>query len=166
MSYTILFTEDQIAHRIEAMADNIVKDISEEILLVPIMTGSIIFAADLMRSLKTSIKIEIIIAKSYLGQTSSQQDVEIPHVGNCASFQNANVLLVDDIVDSGKTLTKTKDLILKYNPLTLKTCVLLRKNKNYNVDYWGFDIPPSIFVAGYGLDYQDKYRNLSHIITL
>lgn len=139
-----------------------------EIVLVPILTGSIIFVADLMRCLPNKIRIGVVTATSYPGKSTTSQGAalasELPD-----DLEGKHVLVVDDILDSGNTIRLVREEIARRNPLSVRVCVLLRKQRPVAMDtpceYVGFDIPDE-FVVGYGLDYDDYYRNLPDIGTL
>jgi hypoxanthine phosphoribosyltransferase len=138
---------------------------------VPILTGSIIFVADLIRCLPVRMKIRLLSMQSYPGAATASRGAkvqsELTHLP--ASLAGAHVLLIDDILDSGRTLTLAGELLRARGPRTLRTCVLLRKQRPaalaFPVDYVCFDVPDE-FVVGYGLDYNDYYRNLPDIVTL
>ncbi len=142
-----------------------------QITLVPILTGSIIFVADLIRRLPLYMQINVMSVSSYPGSATTSQGAtinkqltELPE-----SLAGKHVLLIDDILDSGNTLRLVTHEITKRKPASLRTCVLLRKQRPeamaLSVDYVCFDIPDE-FVVGYGLDYNDYYRNLPDIVTL
>ena len=139
-----------------------------EITLVPILTGAMIFAADLIRELPMRMKIGLLTVSSYPGTSVQSQGSQVlwQKLGN---VRGAHVLLVDDILDSGGTLRLVRQQISEMGPASVKTCVLLRKPtagaNQTPVDYVGFDIPNE-FVVGYGLDHGDYYRNLPDIVTL
>ena len=139
-----------------------------DITVVPILAGSIVFLADLMRCLPLMARVRFLTVQSYTGRTTTSRgpaiDGELPEdlAGNA-------VLIVDDILDSGKTLALAREKILERSPAMLRTCVMLRKElpeaMETPVDYVGFDIPNE-FVVGYGLDYDGYYRNLPDVVTL
>jgi hypoxanthine phosphoribosyltransferase len=171
----ILISRDQIAQRIAEIAEQITLDFANEtsgdITLVPILTGSIIFVADLIRLLPIKMLIRLISISSYPGSTTTSKVAlireELTNLPN--SLENAHVLIIDDILDSGQTIDLVTSVLLTKNPASIKTCVLLRKDRpntlNMPIDYVCFDIPDE-FVVGYGLDYNDYYRNLPDIVTL
>lgn len=171
----VLIPRDAIARRVAELAGLITADLArdhtQEITLIPILTGSVIFVADLVRHLPVMTQIRLLSVSSYPGASTTSKGVRIredlttlPH-----SLAGANVLVIDDILDSGRTLRLVTDLIRERRPASLRTCVLLRKvrpeSAECDVDYAGFDIPDE-FVVGYGLDYNDYYRNLPDIVTL
>ena len=161
----ILIARGAISDRVRSLAEEITNDIGSkedgtELVLVAIMTGSIIFVADLMRNLPMKIRIQLMTASSYIGKTTlSNQD---PVVSKLPDVTGKHVLLVDDILDSGKTLTHVRAQLETLEPKSIDTCVLLRKTipsaMAVPCTYVGFDIEDE-FVVGYGLDYDDYYRN-------
>ncbi len=172
----VLISRDRIAARIKQMGEEIRHDLDElsrssgggDIVLVPILTGSIIFVADLMRQLPNKIRINVIAASSYPGTSTKSKGVTL--AGSLPEeFTGKHVLIVDDILDSGSTIRIMRDLIGRRGPTSLRACVLLRKTVPSAMatpcEYVGFDIPDE-FVVGCGLDYDNYYRNLPDIVTL
>jgi hypoxanthine phosphoribosyltransferase len=170
----VLVTRHQIAHRIAELARQIVTDHSAnqsedaEITLVPILTGGMVFCADLMRQMPVRMRIGLMTVSSYPGKSTQTQCSNIV-TSKIGDLTGRHILLVDDILDSGGTLRLVIPMLKEHNPATVKSCVLLRKDRpsarQTPVDYVGFDIPDE-FVVGYGLDYDDYYRNLPDIVTL
>lgn len=171
----VLIPHARIARRIAELAQQItldhtppVLDGRAEVTLVPIMTGAMIFCADLMRQLPMRMRIGLVTVSSYPGRSLHSQGARVlsEALGNQAG---RHILLIDDILDSGQTIRLVRQLLLEQGPASVKTCVLLRKPTEgaarTPVDYVGFDIPDA-FVVGYGLDYGDYYRNLPDIVTL
>jgi hypoxanthine phosphoribosyltransferase len=165
----ILIARGAISDRVRALAEDITQDIGKkgdeaEIVLVAVMTGSIIFVADLMRNLPMKIRIQLMTASSYVGKTT--KSTKDPVVGALPDVTGKHVLLVDDILDSGKTLTRIRAELETLDPKSIDICVLLRKKLPSAMavpcTYVGFDIEDE-FVVGYGLDYDDYYRNLPDI---
>ena len=138
---------------------------------MPILTGSIIFLADLIRRLPLPMQIRVMSVTSYPGTATSSKgaSIEAALTKLPEDLSSNHVLIVDDILDSGNTLRLVKQTIEQRNPISLRTCVLLRKKipsaMSFDVDYVAFDIPDE-FVVGYGLDFNDYYRNLPDIVTL
>jgi hypoxanthine phosphoribosyltransferase len=169
----ILIDRDRIACRVEEMAAEIRRDLEDlsdefEIILVPILTGSIIFLADLIRQLPQKIRINVITVSSYPGQRTTTTGQ--PIVGDLPDeLEDRHVLIVDDILDSGTTIRRIREEIEQRRPRSLRACVLLRKDipsaRLTPCEYIGFDIPDE-FVVGYGLDYNGYYRNLPDIGVL
>ncbi len=170
----ILIPQSRIAQRVAELARQITADYAPpgqeapEITIVPILTGAMIFAADLIRQLPMRMKIGLVTVSSYPGRAIESQGVSIlsRHIGE---VRDRPVLLVDDILDSGATIRSVSRLLLDMQPASLRTCVLLQKTtpaaSRPHADYVGFEIPDE-FVVGYGLDYDDYYRNVPDIVTL
>jgi hypoxanthine phosphoribosyltransferase len=175
----ILITRQDIDRRVREVAQQITGDLARdagphelpELTLVPILTGSIIFVADLIRQLPLMMQIKLMSISSYPGKSTSSKGAQIKEALSDLpeSLEGAHVLLLDDILDSGHTLRFACDYIRTRKPASLHTCVLLRKQRPeamaFPVDYFCFDIPDA-FVVGYGLDFNDYYRNLPDIVTL
>ncbi|MEM7577461.1 MAG: hypoxanthine phosphoribosyltransferase [Planctomycetota bacterium] len=178
----VLLTADQIAARVAEMASEVLAGFQDdqgdtpEITPVPIMTGAFIFAADLIRQLPQKMQIHLMHASSYAGTATTTTAADPSQVKLDATLSNVpadltgrHVLVLDDILDSGHTLAAVTAELKKRNPAGLKTCVLLRKQRdaalNFPIDHVAFDIPDE-FVVGYGLDYDGYYRNLPHIGVL
>ncbi len=179
----VLIDRQTIAQRVEALAKEITRDLSPElpvagrplpepqITLIPLLTGSFIFAADLIRHLPVKLKIRLLSVSSYPGTATTSRGAQIKddltHLPR--SLRGQHVLVIDDILDSGNTIRLVRDTLWAMNPASLRTCVLLRKQRpeamSCAVDYVAFDIPDE-FVVGYGLDYNDYYRNLPDIVVL
>ncbi len=169
----ILFDRDRIAARIVELAGEISRDLDElpedsEIVLVSILTGSVIFVADLIRELPQKLRIELVTVSSYPGRATSSQGAKLIG-GNVEGIEGKHVLIVDDILDSGGTLRLIREELSLQKPKSLRACVLLRKARpsafDTECEYVGFDIP-DVFVVGYGLDFDNYYRNLPVIGTL
>ena len=170
---TILIGRDRIAARVEELAAQISNDLADvesegEIVLVPILTGAIIFVADLIRHLPHKIRIEVATVQSYRGQKVKSKQAQI--IGSLPrDVRGKHVLIVDDILDSGETIRVIRDELQQRGPKSIRACVLLRKQRPSALgtpcEYVGFDIPDQ-FVVGYGLDYQSYYRNLPDVCTI
>ena len=182
----VLIDRHTIAQRVEQLAGVITADLNPpvdgggasqqaaEITLVPILSGSFMFVADLIRHLPLPMQIRMLSISSYPHAATRSQGpkVQTQLTGlpdEPQTLRGAHVLLIDDILDSGNTLTLATALLKEKNPDSLRTCVLLRKQRpqamKVPVDYVAFDIPDE-FVVGYGLDFNDYYRNLPDIVTL
>tara|TARA_B100000959_G_C14663967_1_gene493593 strand:- start:69 stop:599 length:531 start_codon:yes stop_codon:yes gene_type:complete len=164
----ILIARGAISDKVRDLGEAITKNLEDvgehEIALVAVMTGSLIFVADLMRHLPMKIQIQLMTASSYIGKsTKSNND---PMLGKLPNVKGMHVLLVDDILDSGRTLTRIRGELEALQPKSIQSCVLLRKKlesaMNVPCEYVGFDIEDE-FVVGYGLDYDGYYRNLPDI---
>lgn len=172
----VLIPRERIAQRIVELGGEISRDLSAiardgergDILIIPVLTGSVIFVADLMRQLPHKIRIHMVTVSSYPGRTMESQGAELTS-DLPDDLSDKHVLIVDDILDSGRTIRLLRDEILKRRPRSLRACVLLRKDipsaLATQCEYVGFDIPND-FVVGYGLDYDDYYRNLPDIGVL
>ena len=161
----ILFDEKQIAQRVKELGEQITADYrGEEVTLVCILKGSVLFFADLMRAIDTSCVLDFMIVKSYGNGTESSGNVRFVKDLD-SSITEKNVIIVEDIIDSGLTLTFLRNHRVTRGAKTLKICTLLDKperrkpGSDIKVDYCGFQIPNE-FVVGYGLDYDERYRNL------
>jgi hypoxanthine phosphoribosyltransferase len=167
----VLIPEADIQRRVSEMGAQISEDYEgESLTVVGILKGSFIFIADLIRSVAPSILVEVefMTASSYgegtvsSGELRIEQDLSVPIAGK-------NVLLVEDIVDSGLTLGAVRELLASRNPRSLRIAALLEKESSRRqpvaLDYVGFHIP-DVFVVGYGLDFDQHYRNLKEIRIL
>jgi hypoxanthine phosphoribosyltransferase len=170
----ILISQDQIRTRVRELALQITRDHTSpkldngEITIVPILTGAMIFCGDLIRQLPLKMRIGLITVSSYPGASLRTQGSQI--LGQqLGDIKGRHILLVDDILDSGGTVGLVLPILRDLGAATVKACVLLRKDrpaaKKVHVDYVGFEIPDE-FVVGYGLDYNNYYRNLPDIVTL
>jgi hypoxanthine phosphoribosyltransferase len=172
----ILIDRQSIARRVAAMGGQIASDLeldtgADRLVVVPVLTGALVFSADLVRAMPMRLRLELIQASSYPGKATASQGVSLGGVGGGATdgLAGAHVLIVDDIFDSGRTLAAVTELVEATNPASVRTAVLLRKDVPRAVDlepdYVGFDVPDE-FVVGYGLDYDGWYRNLPDIAVL
>jgi len=162
----VLLTEEQIKKRVKELAEEISNDYQDkEPVLVSILKGSFMFLSDLLRNLKIQCTVDFVAISSYNGSTESTGVVR-QLLDLRENPVNKDLLIVEDIVDTGITLNYLKKNLLTRNPRSLKICVLLdkkeRRKDHIKIDYTGFVIPDK-FVVGYGLDYQEKYRNLPYI---
>jgi hypoxanthine phosphoribosyltransferase len=161
----IFISKDSIEKRVHALAEMINRDFeNQEVILVGVLNGSFIFCADLMRHIKVPVQVEFVSLSSYegtqsTGQVSFRLDVK-------QSLEGKNVILVEDIVDTGLTISFLLKHFKLKNVKSLKLCSLLRKKARLQVDvpidYLGFDIEDK-FVIGYGLDFDGRYRELPYI---
>ncbi|MCI5920297.1 MAG: hypoxanthine phosphoribosyltransferase [Roseburia sp.] len=160
------FTEEQLDKRVREMAAEISKDYGDEtVYMVCILKGSIFFTCDLAKRITSPVEMDFMSVSSYGSGTSSCGVVKIVKDLD-VSLEGKNVLVVEDIIDSGRTLSYLLDILKKRNPKSLKLCTLLdkpdRRVVDVDVDYVGFEIPDE-FVVGYGLDYDQHYRDLPYI---
>jgi hypoxanthine phosphoribosyltransferase len=158
-------SREQINDKVLELADRISSDYNgREIIAVGILKGSFMFFADLIRALKIPVTLDFIVASSYL-KTTSTGEVKI-HYDIREDIAGKHVLLIDDIIDTGISLNYIRETILSKGPESLKICILLDKKErritDVPVDYTGFEIPNQ-FIVGYGLDYDNKYRNLPYM---
>ncbi len=172
----VLIDRERIAARVGELGETIAADITRDceldhhdpdrLVLIPILTGSLVFVADLIRHLPFKLKLELIGISSYPGKSVESKGAslrtELP-----PTLTGRHILVVDDILDSGHTLEVVTAIINEQKPASLRTCVLLRKpgKAAFVPNYVGFDIPDE-FVVGYGLDYDGRYRNYPEIATL
>lgn len=165
----IFITETEIAVRVKEIAARINQDFEgESMVVVCILRGSCYFFADLTRELKSFVNLEFMSVSSYNNGTSSSGEVRIIKDLSCA-IEGKNVIIVEDIIDTGYTLSYLKRILLERRPKSLKICTLLDKPSRRKVDiegdYVGFEVPNE-FVVGYGLDFNQDYRNLPYIGVL
>lgn len=170
----ILIDRESIADRVEQLGAQIVRDLGPvadagNLVVIPIMTGSIFFTADLVRHLPLAFRIVPITLSSYPGTSTSSQGHVDRKSDLPTNLAGSTVLVIDDILDSGRTLKHLEDALMGDGAAEIRNCVLLRKDtaRACDVDcrYVGFDIPDD-FVVGYGLDYDGLYRNLPDIAVL
>ena len=166
MDIKVLINEDKIKNRIKEIAQEILKDFkNEEIVLVCILKGAAYFTIDLSKELNNNLILDFMKVNSYGDELQSSGTINFK-LDISTDIKDKNVIIVEDIIDSGLTLNYIYDYLVKKDPKNLKICVLLdkkeRRVKPINVDYTGFEIENK-FVLGYGLDYKDKYRNLPYI---
>ena len=162
----VLFNRDDIAGIVKRIASEISEDYKEkDVLLVGILKGSVVFMADLMRAIETKCNIDFMAVSSYGASSKSSGVVKILKDLDL-SVEGKDILIVEDILDSGITLNYLKDLFIRRGVNSLKICTILnkpdRRKAPIYADYVGFDIPDE-FVVGYGLDYAEKYRNLPFV---
>jgi hypoxanthine phosphoribosyltransferase len=166
----ILITREQLQERIAELGAEISRDYGgEDLLLVCVLKGGVLFLGDLMRAIRIPHAIDFMAISSYGGMRTESSGVVRIILDLNANIENRNVLIVEDIIDTGRTLTYITELLKTRNPTSLKICTLLnkpsRREVNVRLDYIGFDIPNE-FVVGYGLDYDEIYRNLPFIGVL
>ncbi|MDA0838674.1 MAG: hypoxanthine phosphoribosyltransferase [Planctomycetota bacterium] len=160
----VLVSEDEIAQAVDELAVRLKKDYEEaDLVLVAVLNGSIVFLADLIRKLPLRLTFDVIAASSYGSGTTSSGRVNILKELSL-DIEGRDVLLIDDIFDTGLTLSAVLVYLEKKKPRSLKSCVLLNKQNpdrksDLQPDYWCLDIENE-FVVGYGLDYDSRYRNL------
>ena len=162
----VLLSEEQIDKRVREVAALINKDYAgKSVHLICVLKGSIFFTCELAKRLDMPVTIDFMQVSSYGSDTVSSGVINIKKELD-ESIEGKNAIIIEDIIDSGNTLYYLRELLLKRNPESLKICTLLdkpdRRVKDVKVDYVCFEIPDE-FVVGYGLDYEQKYRNLSYV---
>ncbi len=162
----VLLTEAQVNARIQEIGEQISKDFAgKQVHLVCILKGGSFFMCELAKRITVPVSLDFMSVSSYGGDTKSSGVVRIVKDLD-ESLTGKNVLVVEDIVDSGRTLSYLLDMLRERGPADVKLCTLLdkpdRRVVDVKVDYTGFQIPDE-FVVGYGLDYDQKYRNLPYI---
>ncbi|RNL62220.1 hypoxanthine phosphoribosyltransferase [Nocardioides marmoriginsengisoli] len=165
----ILFTEEQIQGKLKELAQEIEADYAgKDVLIVGILRGAVMVMADLARALNRHVEMDWMAVTSYGSGTKSSGVVRILKDLD-TDITNRHVIVVDEIIDTGLTLSWLISNLASRNPASLEICTLLRKPEAQQMDvgvkYVGWDIPNE-FVVGYGLDYQERYRNLRDIGTL
>lgn len=165
----ILVSEEELKECVEKLGAQITEDYKDKnLLLVSVLRGSVIFMADLMRQIKIPCTIDFMSVSSYGSGTKSSGVVKIVKDLD-VNLAGYDILIVEDILDSGNTLSYLKKMLLTRNPSSIKICALLdkpeRRTADITADYSGLTIPDA-FAVGYGLDYDEKYRNLPFIGVL
>lgn len=165
----ILINEEEIQNRVQGLAGQISRDyahISNNLYLVGVLKGAFIFLADLSRHISAPHRVDFMAVSSY-GATAQSGEVRVI-MDLREPIEGKHVILVEDIVDTGKTLNYLYKTLLGRRPASLRTCTFVRKVRNnvdVPVDYLGFEIP-DVWVVGYGLDYADTHRTLPYIAEL
>lgn len=166
---SVLLSQEELSQKVFELGAKISKDyIDKNLLMVSILKGSVIFMADLMRAITIPCQIDFMSVSSYNNTTKSSGVVRIMKDLDI-SIEGRDLLIVEDILDSGMTLRYIKSILLERNPNSIKICTLLdkpeRRRADIFADYSGYNVPDE-FVVGYGLDYAEKYRNLPYIGVL
>jgi hypoxanthine phosphoribosyltransferase len=164
-----LFNKEELHEGVARMAGEIAACYNDQHLtIVGVLTGSIVLLADLIRLLESPMRVGVVQASSYRGATTTRGELVI-NSELMLDISDRNVLLVDDIFDTGHTLVQVLERMRELRPKSLRSAVLLRKRGRQEVaavpDFVGFEIPDE-FVVGYGLDYEDMYRNLPYLAAL
>ena len=164
----ILITETALERRVSELSEELARDFAgRELVVVAVLNGTVLFLADLIRCLSLPLRLDFVGVSSYRSGTQSGEVVFTKELR--LDVRGRDVLLVDDILDTGRTLRRVLSMIHELEPRQVKTCVLLekaaRRVENIRADYVGFAIP-DLFVVGYGLDYAERYRNLPFIGVL
>ena len=164
----VLIPEVQIRRRVQELARLLTRDYAgKELLIVPLLTGTVMFLADLLRHLTLPLKLDFMGVSSYREGTVAREPVITKELR--LEARDRHLLLVDDILDTGRTLACVRERLSRLGPRSLRTCVLLdkpaRRTQPVQADYVGFVIP-DLFVVGYGLDFAERYRNLPFVGVL
>jgi hypoxanthine phosphoribosyltransferase len=164
----ILLSEDQIQKRVAQLAADIRRDHPDDVHLVAVLKGAFVFLSDLVRHMSGAVTLDFMAVSSYTkGKTSSGEVRLLKDLDS--ALDGRNVVIVEDIVDTGLTLTYLQDILRARGPKSLRTTCLLskpsRRQVEVAVEYVGFEIEDR-FVVGYGLDYAEQYRNLPHIAVI
>ncbi len=164
----VMISEQEIKQRIAALGQQIsadYRDRGNDIVLVGLLRGSFMFMADLCRAIEVSHEVDFMTASSYGSGMSSTRDVKIMKDLD-EDIRGKDVLIVEDIIDSGNTLSKVREILRLREPKSLAICTLLdkpdRREVHVDVEYVGFTIPDE-FVVGYGIDYAQRYRHLPYV---
>ena len=164
----VFLSEEEIKNKVAQLGKQISEDYRGEdknLILIAILKGSVVFLSDLMRNIDIDLSIDFMVVSSYGAGTESSGNIKIVKDLDI-NIQNYDLLIVEDILDSGRTLSKLIDILKMRNPKSLKVCTLLDKPDRrvcpVDLDYCGFIIPDE-FIVGYGLDFGEKYRNLPYI---
>lgn len=165
----VLFDAPAIHKRVEEMATQITADyLNRELTVIAILTGSLMFMSDLLRRIPLPLKLDCLSVVSYHGKTQTSGEVVFKQLA-VPDVTGRDVLILDDILDTGHTLAAVRKMLETAKPLSLRVCVLLSKRKrrawDVDADYIGFEIDDE-FVVGYGLDFMERYRNLPYIGVL
>ncbi len=166
---TVLISESQIRKRIQELGKQISADYkNQELVLVCVLRGATLFFADLAREISLPLRFEFLQTSSYHDSTEPSDKIQFIRAGS-DYVKHRHVLIVEDIIDTGRTLKFLVEHLSSLNPKTIKICTLLdkpsRREVSVPVDYSGFEIP-NVFVVGYGLDHGQLYRNLPYIAVL
>ena len=161
----VMYTEETIQNRIKEVAEIIDNDYKgEEIVIISVLKGAVFFTVDLVKKMKTQIELELMQVSSYKGTQSTGNIIVKKDLDG--SMEGKNVLIVEDIIDTGYTLKYLQEYLQTLNPKSLKIAVLAdkkaRRKADIKIDYTCFEIEDK-FIVGYGFDFDEKYRNLPYI---
>jgi hypoxanthine phosphoribosyltransferase len=164
----ILLSEQEIQKRVAELASEIRRDFPDRLHLVAVLKGAFVFLSDLVRHMSGDVSLDFMALSSYAKGTTSSGEVRVLKDLD-TTLDGKNVVIIEDIVDTGLTLNYLQDILRARNPRSLRTACLLskpsRRQVNVKVEYIGFTIEDR-FVVGYGLDYAEHYRNLPHIAVV
>lgn len=165
----VLFSEEKIAETVKNLGEQISKDYNgKKLLLVSVLKGSVVFMADLMRNITIPCEIDFMVVSSYGAGTKTSGNIKIIKDLNI-DIADYDLLIVEDILDSGVTLSTLKKMLEGRKPASIKICTFLdkpeRRKADIKADYCGFSVPDE-FIVGYGLDFVEKFRNLPYVGVL
>src|SRR4029078_7563009 len=164
----ILLSADQIQKRVAALAADIRRDFPDDLHLIAVLKGAFVFLSDLVRNMSGQVSLDFMAVSSYAKGTTTSGEVRLLKDLD-TTLDGRHVVIVDDIVDTGLTLTYLQDILRARGPKTLRTACLLskpsRRQVDVKVEYIGFEIEDH-FVVGYGLDFAEQFRNLPYIAVL
>ena len=165
----VLISEEKLAEKVRALGETISKDYAgKKLLLISVLKGSVVFMADLMRAITIPLEVDFMSVSSYGSGSKTSGVVKIIKDLDI-NMEGLDLLIVEDILDSGKTLSYLKQMLLQRGPHSIRIVTLLdkpeRRTADISADYCGFIIPDQ-FVVGYGLDYDERYRNLPYVGAL
>jgi hypoxanthine phosphoribosyltransferase len=164
----ILLSQERIQERVAKMALEIRRDFPDDLHLIAVLKGAFVFLSDLVRHMTGHVSLDFMAVSSYAKGTSTSGEVRLLKDLD-TTLDGRHVVIVEDIVDTGLTLTYLQDILRARNPRSLRTACLLskpsRRQVDVKVEYIGFEIEDR-FVVGYGLDYAEQYRNLPHIAVI
>ena len=165
----IAFSEAEIAARVRELGEDVTRAYPDgDLLVLGLLKGSFIFVSDLVRHIRRPLQVDFLVASSYGEGTVSSGNVRLVYDPE-TTLEGRHILLVEDIVDSGRTLSRLMDLLAERNPGSIETCALLHKHiathLRYPTKFVGFDAPNE-FLVGYGLDHAENFRHLPYIASL
>jgi len=168
--HKILVTEEEIKNKVKELGAAITRDYrGKDLLVVGILKGSVVFMGDLIREIKLPVQIDFMEVSSYEGKATESSGAVRILKDLKSNVEGKNILIVEDIIDTGLTLSYLMDILQARKPGSIKICTFLnkpsRRKVNLQADYNGYDIPDE-FVVGYGLDYAESYRNLPYVAVL
>ena len=166
----VLLSEEQIAEKVAQIGRQITEDYRDKnLLMVSVLKGSVVFMADLMRAVSIPCNIDFMVVSSYGGSNTTTSGLVKIIKDLDGDLSGKDVLIVEDILDTGVTLSNLVPMLKMRNPNSVKICTILdkpsRRKADIQPDYEGFQVPDE-FVVGYGLDYDEKYRNLPYVGVL
>lgn len=167
-SFEVFITQERIAGQVSSLADSINRDYAgKDVVFLAVLNGAFMFASDLVKRIEIESEITFVKVSSYRGTQTTGRVDEL--IGLYSNLKDKHVIILEDIIDSGITIDKIRSLLSDQSPASVKVCALLFKPEAFQgeqaPDYIGFSIP-NAFVVGYGLDYNEKGRNLDSIYQI